>query len=402
MSLLGLSAAYLKSRWLFAALNVLLLALGIASITVVMLATHQLEGRMVRDAEGIDLVVGAKGSPLQLVLSGVYHLDVPTGNIPLAQARALEAHPAVKKALPLALGDSFQGYRIVGTTHDYIAHYGGEIAEGELYIDPLEAVLGAEVARTTGLEVGDTFAGVHGIAEAGDAHHEHPYDVVGVLKPTGTVLDRLILTMVESVWDVHPHQGPRPLKPDGTPDWDAGKELTALLIQYSSPLAAALFPRYVNSQGALQAASPAFETARLFRILGVGADALRAFAAVLIVAAALSVFIALYGALEERRYDLAIMRTLGASRGRLFGLLLAEGLLLTAAGGLVGLALGHVATEILGASLRAARQAEITGWTFVPAELWLAALALAVGFAAALLPAWRAYRTDIAKVLAEG
>ncbi|MFZ5555612.1 MAG: FtsX-like permease family protein [Pseudomonadota bacterium] len=402
MNLLRLSAAYLRLRWLFSALNVLLLALGIASITVVVLATHQIERRMMRDAEGIDLVVGAKGSPLQLVLSGVYHVDVPTGNIPLAQARALERHPAVKKALPLALGDSFRGYRIVGTSHDYIAHYGGEVAAGELYIDPLEAVLGAEVARATGLKVGDTFAGVHGIAEAGDAHHEHPYDVVGVLKPTGTVLDRLILTMVESVWDVHPPAGPLPVKPDGTPDWDAGKELTALLIQYSSPLAAAMFPRYVNGQGALQAASPAFETARLFRILGVGADVLRAFAAVLIAAAALSVFIALYGALEERRYDLAIMRTLGASRRRLFGLLLLEGMLLTAAGGLLGLALGHVAAEFLGASLAAARQVEITGWTFLPAELWLAALAPGVGLLAALLPAWRAYRTDIAKVLAEG
>ena len=402
MSLLRISAAYLRSRWLFTLLNVLLLALGIASITVVMLATHQIESRMLRDAEGIDLVVGAKGSPLQLILASVYHLDVPPGNIPLAEARALERHPAVKKAIPLALGDSFRGYRIVGTTHDYIAHYSGRVAAGELYIDPLEAVLGAEVARATGLKVGDTFAGVHGIAEAGEEHHEHPYDVVGILAPTGSVLDRLILTMVESVWDVHPHEGPLPLKPDGTPDWDVGKELTALLIQYSSPLAVAMFPRYVNSRGPLQAASPAFESARLFQMLGVGANVLRAFAAVLIVAAALSVFIALYNALEERRYDLAIMRTLGASRGRLFRLLLLEGLMLTVAGGLLGIALGHAAAEVLGASLRAARQVDITGWIFLPAELWLAALALAVGLLAALLPAWRAYRTDIAKVLAEG
>jgi putative ABC transport system permease protein len=403
MSLLKISLAYLASRKLATALNLLLLALGVASITVLMLVTEQLERRMLRDAEGIDLVVGAKGSPLQLVLSTVYHLDVPTGNIPLKDARAVEANPAVRKAIPLALGDNYRGFRIVGTTHDLVAHYGGRVARGELWLDPLEAVLGAEVARATGLQVGDTFAGVHGIAEAGQEHHEHPYDVVGILHPTGTVLDRLLLTAVESVWDVHAHDGAQlPLLPDGTPDWDAGKELTALLIQYASPLAAVTFPRWVNSQSALQAASPAFETARLFQLLGVGAEMLRAFALVLIAGAGLGVFIALYNALEERRYDLAILRTLGAGPGHLFGLLLLEGMLLTGLGGLLGLGLGHLGAEALGAWLRAARQADITGFTLVPGELWLIALALGVGLAAALLPAWRAYRTDIARVLAEG
>jgi putative ABC transport system permease protein len=400
---LKLSLAYLASRKLTTALNLLLLALGVASITVLMLVTEQLEKRMLRDAEGIDLVVGAKGSPLQLVLSSVYHLDVPTGNIPLKAARAIEAHPAVRKAIPLALGDNYRGYRIVGTTHELVAHYGGRIARGELWLDPLEAVLGAEVARATGLQVGDTFSGVHGIVEAGEEHHEHPYDVVGILHPTGTVLDRLILTAVESVWDVHAQaDAPQPLLPDGTPDWDADKALTALLVQYASPLAAVTFPRWVNSQGALQAASPAFETARLFQLLGVGAEVLRAFALVLIAGAGLGVFIALYNALEERRYDLAIMRTLGAGPGHLFGLLLLEGMLLTGLGGLLGLGLGHLGAEGLGIWLKAARRADITGFTLVPGELWLVALALGVGLAAALLPAWRAYRTDIARVLAEG
>jgi putative ABC transport system permease protein len=163
-----------------------------------------------------------------------------------------------------------------------------------------------------------------------------------------------------------------------------------------------MLPRYINQNSAMQAASPANEMTRLFTIIGVGVDVLRGFAVVLIVAAGLSVFIALYNALLERRYDLAVMRTLGARPGRLMALMLIEGLLLAGIGAMVGIALGHVLTEVLGIALAAAKQVAVTGWAWVNAELWLIALALGVGVIAALLPAWRAYRTDIAGTLARG
>jgi putative ABC transport system permease protein len=392
MNLAGISFAYLRARPLATALNLLLLALGIATITLLLLATAQLEERMGRDARGIDLVAGAKGSPMQLVLSAVFHLDAPTGNIPLADAVALARHPAVKQAIPLALGDSYRGYRIVGTNHDYLAHYGASLAQGRVWTLPMEAVLGAEVAAKSRLAVGAGFTGAHGLGEGGDAHEQEPFKVVGLLAPTGTVLDRLVLTSVESVWEVHEHGGQQ-----------AGRrEITALLIQYASPLAAAMLPRQVNANSALQAASPAYESARLFRMIGVGVDVLRAFGLVLVIAAGLSVFIALLNALEERRYDLAVMRMLGASRGKLMGLMLLEGVSLSLLGGLAGIALGHLFAEALGAALKAAQQATVTGWAWNPQELWLLVLAVAVGVAAAFLPAWRAYRTDVALVLAEG
>jgi len=392
MNLPGISFAYLRARPLATALNLLLLALGVATITVLLLATAQFEDRMGRDARGIDLVAGAKGSPMQLVLSAVFHIDAPAGNIPLADALALAQHRAVKKAIPLALGDSFRGYRIVGTNHDYPAHYGARIASGRLWAEPMEAVLGAEVAAASALAAGASFAGAHGLGEGGDVHAAEPYKVTGILAPTGTVLDRLVLTSVESVWEVHAHAGP----PAG------GKEITALLIQYATPLAAALLPRQVNASATLQAASPAYESARLFRMIGVGVDVLRAFGLVLVLAAGLSVFIALLNALEDRRYDLAVMRMLGAGRGQLMSLMLFEGAALALAGGAAGIVLGHLLTELLGRALGQARQAAVTGWTWQPAEFWLLGLALAVGLAAALLPAWRAYRADVAPVLAEG
>ena len=353
---------------------------------------------------GIDLVVGAKGSPMQIILSAIYHLDVPTGNIAYKQAQEIARHRAVKKAIPLALGDSYRGFRIVGTTHDYVVHYGAKVKAGRLWEKPLEAVLGAEVAARTGHGPGSTFAGVHGIGDTGgDAHEGMDYKVVGVLERTGTVLDRLVLANYQSVWAVHAgHHDITDIADVEKQMSDDEKEFTALLIQYASPLAVAMLPRYVNNNSDMQAASPAYETARLFSIIGVGVDVLRGFALVLMFSAGLSVFIALYNALRERRYDLAVMRTLGAGPGRLVMLMLFEGLLLAALGAVLGLALGHMLAEVLGVALKAAQQVEITGWAWVDAELWVIALALAVGLIAALLPAWRASRTDIAGTLARG
>lgn len=405
MNLASVSLSYLRARSLSTALNILLLALGVATITLLLLATSQLEERMQRDARGIDLVVGAKGSPMQIILSSIYHLDVPTGNISWKQAQEVARHRAVKKTIPLALGDNHRGYRIVGTNHDYVAHYGARLAQGELWQAPLDAVLGSEVAATTGLAVGATFAGAHGLGgRAGEhMHDDKPYRVVGVLAPSGTVVDRIVLTDVASLWAVHADQHDikdiariAELLPDDE------KELTALLVQYATPLAAAMLPRYINQNSEMQAASPAYETARLFNIIGVGVDVLRGFALVLVFAAGLSVFIALYNALNERRYDLAVMRTLGASPARLMLLMLFEGLLLALVGAVLGIVLGHALTELLGFALAQAKQVTVTGLAWVNAELWLVVMALAVGAAAALLPAWRAYRTDVAATLARG
>ncbi len=392
MTLAGISFAYLRARPLAAALNVLLLALGVATVAVLLLASRQIESRMLSDAKGIDLVVGAKGSPMQLVLSAVFHIDVPAGNIPLPEARQLSAHRAVKKAIPMALGDSYKGHRIVGTNHDYPAHYGARLAAGGLWEKPMQAVLGAEAARATGLGVGASFTGAHGMGGEGEAHDDAPYEVVGVLAPTGTVIDRLVLTDVKSVWAVHGTEGEK----------DADQEITALLIRYATPLAAATMPRQVNANPHLQAASPAYESARLFRMIGVGIEVLRAFGVVLMLAAGLSVFIALTNALEERRYDLAVMRMLGAGRGKLFGLLVLEGLMLSLLGAALGLALGHAATGLIGGLLAAQNQAPLTGLLWLSEEWWIVGGALAVGLIAALLPGLRASRKDVAGVLAEG
>jgi len=400
VNLASLSASYLRARPLNTALSLILLALGVATIVLLILVVGQAEERMKRDARGIDLVVGAKGSPMQLILSGIYHLDAPTGNIPLSSVGLLAKNRMVKRAIPLALGDSWKGYRIVGAPREYPEHYGAKLQSGRLHDKPMEAVLGAEVAARTGAGVGGTFAGAHGIGGEGKEHAGAPYTVVGVLEKTSSVLDRLVLTSIESVWQVHEeHQGPE--DDADRKAHEEAREVTVLLVQYASPLAAAMLPRQINSQSELQAASPAYETARLFRIVGVGVEALRAFALVLILAAGLSVFIALYTALEERRYDLAVMRTLGASRGKLFGLLMTEGVVLSLLGAAIGLGLGHALASALGAWLEAEQHYPVSGLEWRAEELWLVVVALGVGVLAALLPAWRAYRTEVSRTLAQ-
>lgn len=396
----SLALKSLCHRPLAAALNVLLMAIGIAMMTFILSASTQFADSALRDAEGIDLVVGAKGSPLQLILSAIYQIDAPTGNIPLATEAQLRQNRMVKSAIPLALGDSYRGFRIVGTNDDYIAHYGGILAQGRKAEHSMQAVFGAQVARRTGAAIGAHFFGSHGLAAGGEAHEEATFEIVGILQPTGTVLDRLIITPVESVWQVHEKiDGLDPADPEEREAIEQNRELTALLIRYNSPLAAVTMPRFVNSQPQLQAAQPAFESAKLFRLMGVGIDVMRGIAALVLLSAALSMFVALYHALEERKTDLAILRTLGASPRKLLFLLLAEGMLLALLGAALGWLLGHLAVALLGQILLDQHNVVISGLFVAAEEIWLLPLSILVGIAAALLPAIRAYRTDIAATL---
>ena len=402
---LGIALAYLREKKLSAALNVLLLALGVGTIIALLLILHQAETRMSRDAAGIDLVIGAKGSPMQLVLSSVFQVDIPTGNVPIAEASLIISEPAVKLAIPLALGDSYRGFRIVGTNPAYITLYKGTVASGRLWDKPLEAVLGADTARATGLTIGKTFAGAHGLTDTGggSAHHEQPYTVVGILAPTGSVLDRLIVTSVSSVWKLHDHAPGK--AHDKHADHaghseDEGREVTAYLVQYATPLAAVSFPRFVNASSSMQAASPAMESARLFQLLGVGMNALKGFAAIMLVCAALGIFVGLMNALDERRADLALLRVLGAPPGMVVVVTLAQGLIVGLLGVILGLLLGHAGAEWIGQTYAESQRVAIGGRIWLIEECWIALGALGLALAAAMIPAWRAYVDATPELLA--
>jgi putative ABC transport system permease protein len=397
MKTLSFAWRYLWARPLGAALNVLLLSLGLASITFLLLVGHQLSTAFDRDLAGIDVVVGAKGSPMQLILSGVLHIDVPPGNVPLAAVRALEKNPLVARIIPISLGDNFQGYRIVGTSHDYISHYQATLAQGALWTAPMQVVLGATTARKLGAALGNTFIGTHGLGTGGHAHGDSTYTVVGILAPSGSVLDRLILTDTASVWKVH--EDYTAVDAEDRKIMEEEREITMALVQYKTPMAALTFPRYVNTSTEMQAAAPALEISRLLNMLGLGTDVLRAFAGVLLLTAGLSVFIALWSAVRERRSDLALLRMLGAPPAKVAALLLCEALWLGLLAAVLGLVLGQGFAAALGWFLQLDNSLLIGGLVWPPELAVVPALALGVSLGAALLPAVGAYRVSVLELL---
>ncbi len=378
-----------------ALLNALLIALGVATMTVLLLVSTQMERSISRDLAGVDMVVGAKGSPLQMILAGVLHVDVPAGNIPLQAAEDLAKDPRIKQLIPLSLGDSYLGFRIVGTTLAYPALYDAKLAGGAMWTQPMQAVAGADVVSQ--LPLGAQFAGSHGLAGGGEVHDKLKYTAVGHLQRCGCVLDRLILTSTESVWQVHEKE--IALDEADKIALQEEREITFALIQYASPLAAVSFPRYVNQSTELQAAAPALEITRLFRMLGVGTQVLQAFAAVLLAVAAMSLWMSLTAALRERRGDLAMLRMLGASKSKVAGLLLIETLLLALAGWVIGMALGHLLTSLIGYLLGQERSLVVSGAVWVPQELLLLAGVLGLSVLAVAWPLRQVYQLDVLEQL---
>ena len=371
--------------WQFA-LAVTLCALGLASAISIVWLQSLLETHARRQAQGIDIVVGAQGSALQNVLAAVYYLDVPTGNIRLNEIDALRANPLVAKAIPIALGDSVAGARIVGTTPEFVSFYGATLASGELPAAPMDAVIGAAVAARTGLKVGDSFVGAHGLGDVGVEHDAYPYRVSGLLKPTGRVIDQTVVTMLESVWLVHEGHAA-----------SAEKEATFALIQLTSPIAMATLPRLINKKAGLQAAVPAMESARLLISFDWVALIVKAFAGVLIVAAMASLLGALLQALARQEPELALLRAMGASRRQLSGLMLGESLVLVAVSAVVAGALAAAGVWALKTFGLPGLSVDMQqGFLF-----WLAGLLLATVMAiVATIPVlWRSATVDVAAQL---
>ncbi|MEM9084573.1 MAG: FtsX-like permease family protein [Pseudomonadota bacterium] len=435
--MISLALAYLRDRPLTTLLNVVLLAISVAMLVLLLQLGAQANDRFERDAKGIDLVVGAKGSPLQLILSSVFHVDQPTGNVPFSSLGLLRRDPAVSRAVPLALGDNFRGYRIVGTDESFADLYGTGIASGRSFEGLNEAVLGSRVAAETGARIGQLFVGSHGLEAdgSGDQGHAHaPFETVGILEETGTVADRLILTSYQTVWDVHgidhdyshdEHDGHDhgthdhedddhidEAQTDGAPAAGSGpqilqvegngleQELTALLVTYRNASGAIRIPSLINRQTEMQSAVPATETARLLSLLGASLEGIRIFAWLLAVTGGLAIFVALLNMARTREGDLALLRVMGASRVQVFATVVMEGVITAAIGAILGWVSAHLAIMAARANFATLSDLGLQAWRFGAAEVALMLSVVAIGALAALLPAWRVYKIDPAKVLA--
>ena len=379
-------------------LCILLMTLGIAMISLLMLLGKQLQDKFAKNISGIDLIVGAKGSPLQLILSSVYQIDNPTGNIYLDDVQAIAQNPMVKEMIPLSMGDNFQGYRIIGTNKKYLEHFKTTFKSGKLFKADLEVVLGGQTAKNTNLKIGDIFASSHGLDSEGEKHADEKYKVVGILAFNNSVVDNLILTSLGSVWSIHAHHESGE---EHHEDSTSRKEITSAIIKFRSPMGMMTMPRNINQNSKLQAAVPAIEINRLFELLGIGIDGLQVLAAVIMLISGISVFVSLYNSLKERKYEMALMLSMGASRTRLFLMLLLEGIILSFLGFLAGILLSRIGIYLISNQLSKKFHFDVSQFSMQTGEIYLFFGALLVGILAAALPSIGIYSINISKTLAE-
>ena len=440
-------------------LSLLLLVLSVSLVTFILQLSQQLNGQMDKNIAPVDMVVGAKGSPLQLVLSSVLHIDAPTGNIPLKEAEPLMKHPFVKTAIPVSYGDNYKGYRLLGTDPSYFDAYGGTLAEGRLFKESFEVVAGHQVATKLGLQLGDTFVGAHGLAaESIDIHDDKPYTVVGILNPSSTVLDQLLISNLASVWEAHDHghedHGDEAAHDHGDHDHEGHEhgdeaehehddhdheghdqeaqdqegqeheghehegqdqeeqeqeahdhmeedlEITSLLIKFKNPMALVQMPRSINENTNMQAALPGFEIQRLTGLLGSGVKTINGIALAILFVSGFSIFISLLKTIRERRQELALLRTYGLGNRKLLYLVLFEGLFLAVLGFVSGWLLGRLALKLVSNYMIATYgyALEINGPDL--SELWFFVATLLISGLAVLLASTSIFKLDISKVLA--
>lgn len=397
-------------------LSLLLLLLSIALVTFSIEVSKQMQGQLDKNIAPYDMVVGAKGSPLQLVLSSVLHIDAPTGNIKLKETKFLQNHPFVQFAIPVSYGDNYKGYRILGTNSEFIQQYNAELSEGELDQKSFEVIAGSAVAARLGLKVGDSFSGSHGLADSSiEAHDEHPYVVTGILKPTGTVVDQLLITNLESVWESHEHEDHEEEEHEHEEGDDhehdeeheheheenEDREITSLLIKFQSPMGLVQLPRFVNENTTMQAALPGYEIQRLTSLLGSGVKTINGIAFAIFLVSGLSIFISLLKTIRERKNELALLRTYGLRTTQLLWLALLEGLFLAILGFVFGWLLGRLG--IWGVSQYLIDSygygLEITGLQEL--EILLLGLILALSIIAAFLASLSIFKLNVAKTLSD-
>jgi len=400
MNLIKISWSNIRHKPLNTLLSIVLLSFGIGIISLMLLLKEQIGEKFDRNIKDIDFVLAAKGSPLQSMLANIYHVDAPTGNISVSEAKRIIKNPMVAEAIPLAYGDNYEKFRIVGTNNKYPDHYGCVLKEGRAFEQPFEVVLGSSVAAETGLKLGGTFTSVHGFDNAADdaeAHHHQLFTVVGIYETSNSVIDNLILTPVETTWMVHEHPVDDSLATDSAAV-EPEREMTAYLIKKRNKGAFGMLSR-LTEDTTMQLANVAVENNRLMNNFGLGLSTITAIAVVIMLISFISIFISLYNSMRERRYELALMRTMGGTRFTLFRLIIQEGLLLVFFGFLIGAILSRVGLLVLSHFMKESFHYSFDKLAPGPLEFALLGITLLIGFIASALPARQALKLDIAKTL---
>ena len=403
MNIFKLSLKNIFNKPLSSTISLALLILGIGIISLLLQLNTLIKDQMDNNLKGIDMVVGAKGSPLQLILSSVYHIDSPTGNISLEEAEKISKNRMVGSSIKLLYGDNFKGYRIVGTEKKFIELYNGKIKKGKNLSKPFEVLVGSKVYSKLKIDIGDDLISSHGLRETGESHDDKSFKVVGLLEPSNSVIDQLIITLPQSVWDVH---GNHNLEEEHEHDQDEehqhdDREITAMLIKFKSPMNIIQFPRQINETTNLQAAVPSYEISRLFKLFGFGIETLSYLAYLIIVVSGFSLFINLFNSMRERKYEMALIRTLGASRLQLSTMIIFESIILTISGFILGLLFSRFGVMFVSSLMEESINYNLSSFRILNEEYWLLLLSVIIGLLASLIPAVQVYKMNISKILAD-
>ena len=412
MAILTLAGKSLWNRRLTSALVVFAIALSVALLLGVERLRTQARTSFAHTLSGTDLVVGARGGPINLLLYSVFRIGDPTNNVNWSSYRTLAAHPQVAWTIPLSLGDSHRGFRVLGTSRDYFQHYryGRDqplrLAEGREFEDVFDAVLGAEVADRLGYRPGQSIVIAHGAGEVSFAlHDDKPFRVVGILARTGTPVDQTVHVSLEGIEAIHADwRGGAPIpglrlsaeqvrQLDLTP-----KTITAFLVGLKAKTAIFRLQREINEFAAepLLAILPGLTLQQLWDLMGLAENALLVVSGLVVLVGFTVMLAALLTCLNERRREMAILRALGARPGQIFALVLGESMALALAGAAFGVLLLQGALLLAGPMLQARLGLAIAGWPPSSHELILLAAVLGCGLLAGLFPAWRAYRYSVA------
>ena len=426
MNIFKLSIKNIVSKPLNSILSLALLIFGIGIISLMLQLNSLIKTQMDNNLKGIDMVVGAKGSPLQLILSAVYHIDSPTGNISVEDAKKIKNNRMVGSSIDLLYGDNYKGYRIVGTEQKFLDLYKAKIKEGRKWEDPFEVVVGSKIYSKFNIKIDDELMSSHGLRETGEEHADQLFKVVGLLEPSNSVIDQLIVTSPQSIWDLHDdhdhggeehdeehdhehdeehdheHDEEHDHEHDEEHDHEHDdKEITAMLIKFKSPMNIIQFPRQINEDTNLQAAVPSYEISRLFKLFGFGIETLTYLAYLIIIVSAFSLFINLFNSMRERKYEMALIRTLGSSRRQLSMMIIFESLILTTVGFFIGLLVSRLGVMFVSSLMEESLNYNLKSFGILNEELWLLGLSIFIGLISSIIPALQVYNLNISETLAD-
>ncbi|MGJ3259615.1 MAG: ABC transporter permease [Rhodospirillales bacterium] len=417
MNLATLTLKSLASRRWTVILTVFSIAVSVLLVLGVERLRHDARSSFASTVSGTDLIVGARTGQVQLLLYSVFRIGNPTANISWKSHADFARDPRVRWTVPLALGDSHQGYRVVGTSAGYFDHYryaGGrklEIEDGKRFTELFDVVIGAEVADALGYRVGSAVVIEHGLGGGINKHERLPFVVAGVLAPTGTPVDRTLHVSLEGLEAVHVDFGPARRAPGRELDADAlrgldlqPRSITAFLVGLKSKTAIFGLQRDIgNYRGEpLMAILPGVAMHELWSTVAVAETALGAVALCVLVSAFLGMTTMLLAGLNERRREMAVLRAVGAGPRHIAALLVLEAAMLSAAGAVAGLAAITVFYALFAEQVGQAYGLYLNRTWPAPDELALAAGAVAAGALAGLVPALRAARQSLADGLKAG